>query len=105
MEILSSTDYVKTGLMLFLICAVICSLAVIVCLIGNKRGNEVLIGISIIVITISAAIGLAGLFSMLCGKTYRVKVNDEITVGELKDAYRIEDYDAVNDVWVVKEKK
>lgn len=105
MEIISSTNYVKIGLVIFLICAVICLLAIIICQIGDKRGNALLIGLSIIVITISAAVGLAGLICMSQGKTYRVKVDDEITVGELKDAYRIEDYDAINDIWIVKEKK
>lgn len=105
MEIISSTNNIKIGLITFLICSIIRLLAIIVCLIGDKRGNALLIGVSIIVITISLAIGLAGLICMSQGKTYRVKVNDEITVGELKDAYRIEDYDAINDVWIVKEKK
>lgn len=105
MEIISSTNYIKIGLTLFLICAVICLLAIIFCIISNKYKNEVLTGACIIVIILSSAIGLAGLICMLNGKTYRVRVNDEITVSELKDAYRIEDYDAANDVWIVKEKK
>ena len=105
MEIISSTNYIKMGLVIFLICMVICLLAVVICRIGDKRGNALLIGVSIIVITISLAVGFAGLICMSNGKKYRVKVNDEITVGELKDAYRIEDYDAINDVWIVKEKK
>lgn len=105
MEIISTTNYVKEGLMVFLICAVICLLAIIFCTLSDKYGHEALTVICLIVIVISAVIGLTGLVSMSLGKTYRVKVNDEITVGELKDAYRIEDYDATNDVWIVKEKK
>lgn len=105
MEIISSTNSVKTGLIVFFICSIICLLAIIVCWISDKRGNEFLIGLSLIVITISLAGGLIGLAYTSQGKKYRVKVNDEITVGELKDAYRIEGYDAINDVWVVKEKK
>lgn len=105
MEIISSTNYVKIGLILFLICTIICLLAIIFLMISEKYRHEVLSDICVIVIVTSIVTGLVGLIMMSQGKTYEVKVNDEITIGEFKDAYRIEDYDVVNDVWIVKEKK
>ena len=105
MEIISSTNYVKIGLILFLISVIICLLAIIFTMISEKYRHEVLIDICVIVIVASVITGLVGLIMTSQGRTYRVKVNDEITVGELKDTYRIEDYDAINDVWIVKEKK
>ena len=105
MEIISTTNYIKMGLILFLICVIVCLLAIIFLMISEKYRHEVLSDICVIVIVASIVTGLTGLILISNGKTYRVKVNDEITVGELKDAYRIEDYDAINDVWIVKEKK
>ncbi len=105
MEIISSTNYVKIGLILFLICTIIHLLALICYKLSNKYGHEALECVCIIIIIVSAFIGLCSLITMSQGKTYRVKVDDEITIGEFKDAYRIEDYDAVNDIWIVKEKK
>ena len=105
MEIISSTNYVKIGLILFLISVIICLLAIIFIRIDEIYKHEVLSDICVIVIVASVVTGLVGLIMTSQGKIYRVKVNDEITVGELKDAYRIEDYDIINDIWIVKEKK
>jgi len=105
MEIISSTNYVKIGLILFLICTIICLLAIIFTMVSEKHRHETLSDVCVIVIVASAFVGVVGLALMSRGKTYRVKVNDEITIGEFKDAYRIEDYDAVNDVWIVRKKK
>lgn len=105
MEIISTTNYVERGLIAFLICTIICLLAIIFMMISKKYGHEVLIGICIIVIVISVTIGLTSLAIMSQGKIYKVKIDNKTTINELKDAYRIEDYDAINDVWIVKEKK
>ena len=92
MEIISSANYVKIGLILFLICTIICLLAIIFTMISEKYRHELLSDVCVIVIVASVIVGIGGLIMMSQGKTYRVKVNDEITIGEFKDAYGIEDY-------------
>lgn len=59
---------------------------------------------SIICAIIGIVIFISSLFIDTNGKHYRIHVDDDVTIGELLDTYKVLDYDNDYNVWEVKEK-
>lgn len=85
---------------------VITAILILGAIIGFVSKTDLGVAIGIIAVIIATIVGACAITFSIENQTIGyIKIDDNVTVQELTDAFIIDSYDAANNVWKVKEKK